>query len=167
MPTQNRLEHEEGLLELILGTGDLPVSYLSSVLRSIQAALREVARTADATREEFQRQPQPVLMLSSLSVEDGLTLRFAFVDPLDSTPMEKFSSQAFQAFIDEFTQFLKRLPQRGLWGETYNRARRKTHDSEITRRLDQVHIELRRFYRSTLRYRGQAIHIEGDQLQIG
>ena len=46
-------------LEITLDSCDLPVSGLSSMLRVVQAALREVANAGESTRERFSQKPQP------------------------------------------------------------------------------------------------------------
>ena len=167
MTAESEPEPEADLLELELESSHLPVSYVSSALRAIQAALREVARTNEAARPQFEQQPQPVLLLSRVTANGGVTLGFEFSNQLDSTRMQDLSSITFEAFLDEFTQFVRGLPQRGLWGDTLGGSPRKRYDSEMTRRLDQLRIELRRFVKSRLSFRGRTILFEGDRMVLG
>ena len=76
------------------------VSYVSALLRVVQAALREVAQSDDEARQRFDRRPQPVLLLTSVATDGGLTLGFAFADPLDSRPLEDLSARTFSGFLE-------------------------------------------------------------------
>ena len=166
MTTERGPQTDSGALELVLGGYRLPVSNLSSLLRVLQAALREVARSDDATRQPFLQRPHPVLHLSTQVSELDLVLRFTFVDPLDGSPLPQLSSSAFNTFLDEFSRFLKTLPQRGLWGDSASGAPRRHYESDVARRFDQVRLELRRLSRATLKFNNHTISFEGDQLDI-
>lgn len=166
MTSDRRTETGLPVLEIGLDSCQLPVSYLSSLLRVVQAALREVARSADDTRQPFSQAPQPVLNLSAQVVGGDLVLRFSFADPLDSTPMPRLSERTFESFFEGFRQLLKGLPQPGLWGRSVGGAHRRRHDSEFARRMDEVRLELRRFRRARLCFRSHTILIEGDRVEI-
>ena len=144
----------------------LPVSNVSSLLRVLQAALREVARSEDTIRQLFSQRPHPVLHLSTHVNERDLVLRFTFVDPVDSSPLQQLSFSAFSTFVDEFSRFLKTLPQPGLWGDSAGGGPRRRYDSDVARRLDQVRLELRRLSRASLKFNHHTISFEGDQLEI-
>ena len=69
------LDHTDArLLEIVLDSGGLPVSNLSSLLRVVQAALREVARSSDDTRTITSQRPYPVLHLSTCIAQGELIL---------------------------------------------------------------------------------------------
>jgi len=145
------------------------VSYLSSLLRVLQAAIREVARGNDITRQMLDESPQPQLILSKMGVDEGLTLFLTFALPLDSTPLDELSSQTFDSFLRSFAEFVKRLPQPSLWGGA---APGMSHggldlESQLDRRLDQVYRELRRSNSTTVNFGGRTIEIEGDRMEIG
>ena len=167
MTTESRPDTDAYLLEISVDSRHLPVSYLSSLLRVVQAALREVARRADDTRDLFAKQPQPVLHLTVRPNEEELTLHFSFADPVDSAPLPQLSKSAFNAFVDQFSELLKGLPQRSLWGESIGGARAGRFDSEVYRRLDQVRREMRRFPKARLTFGRQTISFEGDRMEIG
>ena len=166
MTTETGSESETRPLEIALGPSRLPVSYLSSLLRVLQAAMREVARSNDGTAAMFSQQPQPVLVVSTATVEGDLVLRFTFGDPLDSTPLTNLSSLTFKAFLEQFSQLVKELPQRSLWGESVGGARPR-YASGVERRLDQVRLELRRFPKARLSFDRHTISFEDDRMEIG
>lgn len=143
------------------------VSYVSALLRVVQAALREVAQSDDEARQRFDRRPQPVLLLTSVATDGGLTLGFAFADPLDSRPLEDLSARTFSGFLEQFSGFVKSLPQPSLWGGAARRPSGRPHESDLAMRMDQVYGELRRSPRATLSFGGRTIEIEGDRMEIG
>ena len=153
-------------LEIELQRGNVPVSYMSSLLRVMQAALRQVALTNNGTREQFDRRPQPVLVISRLSADDTLSLELVFIDPLEGSPMHELSNQTFGAFLDGLATFVSSLPQPGLWGGPAHRSPQHPFESEVARRMHQVYSELRRTPRAVLRFQGRSIEIEGDRMEI-
>ena len=153
-------------LEIAFDSGYLPVSNLSSLLRVAQAAVREVARSGEGTRQAFSQQPQPVLMLSAVTTDEELRLYFVFQDPLDSGLLPELSSQVFAAFMERFAQFLKGLPQPGLWGDAARGGRRRGYESDVSRRMNQLRLELRRFPRARLSFNGRSIRVEGNRMEI-
>ncbi len=144
----------------------MPVSYLSSLLRVVQAAVREVATDDTSVRSAFDQAPQPVLFVSGVASNGTIAIELTFVDPEDNTPMEDVSSRAFGAFLDRFIEFVTSLPQPGLWGGTPHRMPRQAYSSQLTRRMDQVHRELRRSPKVALRVGGRYVEIEGDRMEI-
>ena len=159
-------ESDQDSLSIELAQGVLPVSYLSSLLRVVQAGVREVARSDEGTRRQFGRQPQPMLVLSSLDSNGGLTLNLAFSDPLGEIQVAELSSRTFNLFLDRLSEFVRDLPQPGLWGGAALRAPQTPFGSEVSRRMDQVYRELRRSSKATLRFQDRSIEIEGDRMEI-
>ena len=166
MDNDSRSASDQPSLAIDLRIAYPAVSYLSSLLRVVQAALREVARSNNGTRQRFDQRPEPTLLLSKLSTGDDLTLHFAFADPPDSTLLVDFSSQAFDAFLDQFIDYIKGMPQPGLWGGASTGPARRGFTSELTMRMDQVHRELRRSPKATITFGGRSIEIEGDRMDI-
>lgn len=154
------------VLEIALDPTRVTVSAMSSLLRVVQAAIREVARNDADARELFARRPEPVLILSGLSCDRHLVLRFAFADPADGTPDHEVSSQAFRAFVQEFTAFMRAMAQPTLWGFTARRSSKRGDESELSKRMNQVRLELGRFRSARLSLGGQSVRIEGDQMEI-
>ena len=165
MATEGRHTEAGRPLEIALDSGYLPVSNVSSLLRILQAALREVARGGDA--DPFAEPPYPVLRVSTVTADEELVLRFAFFDPLASSLMTDLSERTFGLFLDLLGEFIKRLPQqRGLWGESVAGARAAASDSDLTRRLEQLRIELRRFGKARVSFAGRTIRFEGDRMEL-
>ena len=155
-------------LTLALDAASLPVSYVSSTLRVIQAARRDFARGVEGGESLFGGQPQPVLLLDA-ATSDGMALvfEFYFADPDDDAPMPELSARAFDAFIIGFGKLLKRMPQRDLWGAMSSGAGAPRFESETDRRLNELRTELRHFGRAVLRRGRRSITFDGDQLEIG
>ncbi|MCH9009306.1 MAG: hypothetical protein IIC21_01610 [Chloroflexi bacterium] len=140
-------------LEISLHVVELPVSYFSTLLRVVQAALREVAKNGEGTRQAFSQQTQPILFMSMNSCAETLSLRFHFVDPTSDQPMDDISEQSFYALMERFLDYVKALPQRDLWGESTTGGISPAFGTEVERRIDQVRRELRRISKATIRFR--------------
>ncbi len=154
-------------LTLALDAASLPVSYVSSTLRVIQAALRDFARGVEGGESLFGGQPQPVLLLDAVSLDGTeMVLELYFADPVDDTPMPDLSARAFEAFMVGFGKLLKRLPQRDLWGTMSSGSGAPRSETETDRRLNELRTELRHFGGAVLRQGRRSIRFDGDQLEI-
>ncbi len=149
-----------------LHQASVPVSYLSSLLRVLQAALREVALTDARTQAQFSSRPQPVLVMPDVSRGEALELSFSFAHPIDGTAMVSLSTAAFDSFLDHLGKFVAGLPQPGLWGGAARRSPQEPFESELDRRMDQVYAELRRTSKVVLRFQARTLEIEGDQMVV-
>ena len=159
---------EDGhILEIALDAGYLSVSNFSSLLRVLQAALRVAAQGVDPASDPFSVPPYPVLRMFATREDDGLVLRLAFFDPLDSSTLHDLCERTFAFFLDRLSEFIKRLPQRGLWGGSVAGAQVRIGDSEVTKRLDQVRVELRRLGRTRVRFAGRTVTFDGDRVELG
>ena len=69
-------------------------------------------------------------------------------------------------FFDEFGEYIKKLPQRGLWGESVAGPQGISDESEVVKRLDQLRVELRRLGKAQLRYQNRRIFFEGDRMEL-
>ena len=153
-------------LSIELGQSEVSVSYMSSLLRTVQAALREVALDTEGAREQLGVRPQPVLVMQRLEADRAITMSFVFEDPLEGEPMADLSSRTFESFLDRLGAFVMSLPQRSLWGGASRRLSQAL-DSGVSRRMDQVYAELRRAPKATLRVGRRSLEIEGDRLEVG
>ena len=153
-------------LEILLHATELPVSYFSTLLRVVQAALREVARNGEGTRQAFSQQAQPILLMSMDSSAGTMALRFHFADPTNDVALDQISEQSFYALMERFLDYVKVLPQRDLWGESTTGGAPTAFGTEVERRIDQVRRELRRISKATIRFREHTLVIEGDRLEV-
>ncbi len=154
-------------LTLVMNAKTLPVSYVSSTLRVIQAALRDSARSVEGGESLFGGQPQPVLLLDAVTSDKSeVVLELYFADPADDAPMRDLSAQAFKLFIVNFGKMLKRMPQRDLWGVMSSGSGAPRFDTQTNRRLNELRTELRHFRRAVLRHGSRSITFDGDQLEI-
>ena len=155
------------MLVLVVESRALPVSYVSSTLRVLQAAVREVARGVEHGGRLFESQPQPALLVDAeTTAHGGLILKLYFADPNDDAPMPDLCNRAFSPFMEEFGRVLKGMPQRGLWGRMARRSGSARFRSEVARRLDDLRVELRHFRNATMRHRARSITFDGDQMEI-
>jgi len=98
---------ETGKLHITMDSNNLQVSYVSSMLRVLQAAVRDIARGVDDAHDLFEIHPQPVLLLSTEVDGPDLQLQIFFADPTNSKPMVELSAQAFDPFMVQFGNLLK------------------------------------------------------------
>ena len=164
--TSGTVHRQRDVLEVRLRSDGVQVSYLSSLLRVVQAALREVAHSVEGPNRRFEQRPQPVLVLSRLVAGDDLVLGFTFVDPIDGTPLEELSDETFQALLSSFAEFIRGLPQPGLWGGPARRPSSSPLESDLAKRMDQLHRELRRSPRAVVAHRGRSVVVEGDLMEF-
>ena len=166
MTAETQGDREGYELTIGLDPGRVPVSYLSSMLRVIQAALREVAQASEGTRARFEQRPPPILLVSKVDNGPELTFGLHFSEASDYKPMERLSAQVFEAFLDELSRFVRQLPQPSLFGGAARGSPPNALDSQVARRMDQVHRELRRSPRVTLSFRKRRVRIEGESMEI-
>ena len=153
-------------LLLTVRSDGLRVSHVSSTLRVIQAAVREVARSVDQSSPLFEGRGQPLLLVdASASADSGLTMSFYFADS-DDAPMRELSEQVLGAFMDEFARVLASRSQLGLWGRTARVSGPAGLESDIALRLDELKVLLRRFGSASLRLGERSITFNGDTLVI-
>ena len=153
-------------LLLTVRSDTLRVSHVSSTLRVIQAAVREVAKSIDEISPLFEGESQPILLVdTSVSAGHGLTLSFYFADSKDA-PLPEISEQALGAFMEEFTKALASRSQLGLWGRMPLGSRSSGLESDIARRLDDLKMFLRRFGNASLKLGERSITFDGDTLLI-
>jgi hypothetical protein len=119
MAVDDNPRHTGDATELVLqlDSATQPVSLMSSLLRTVQAAVREALVTVPSGAERFAEAPHPVLLTSiaESGAGGGLELRFFFADPESSKPEPEVSRTAFGAFMDRLEEALKAQPQRMLW----------------------------------------------------
>ena len=154
------------VLSIEIAQATVSVSYMSSLLRVVQAAVREVALDTGGAREHFEGKPQPLLAMPAPAGGDSIAMSFVFVDPQDGSPMDELSAATFGSFLDRLQSYVTSLPQPSLFGGASRRPARDA-STEVERRMDQVYAEVRRASRVTLRHAGRSLVIEGDRLEVG
>ncbi len=154
-------------LRLLLAAGPLGVSAMSSLLRVIQAAVRESARADAAARGLFEEPVAPSLYMTVSAGEGGASeLRFYFGMPDGSDLPTEAASSAFSVFITDLADRVRGLPQPGLWGGAVGGAGRAEAESDVARRTGEVYAELRRLPRSVLSFGGREICVDGDRVEL-
>ena len=160
------MDEYDYMLSITLPLGRVPVSYLSSLLRVVQASLREVAWNGEATYGSVREKSNAQLQVSRLEGEGELTLRFVFVDFDRQMTLKELSSRVFEQFLDGLVRFVQSLPQPSLWGGASRRLRLSDFDSEVDKRMGQLYRELRRSSVVRLAFRGRKLEIEGDRMEF-
>ncbi len=102
-------------LTLRLSSNTCSVSALSSMLRTLQAAIRDAASRSQAAENLSTHQPAPLLMVRTSSQGEALTLSLVFAVG-GSEPLEDVSAAAFSAFMEEISEVLSAQPHMTLWG---------------------------------------------------
>jgi len=144
------------------------VSALSSLLRTLQAAVRETALATPEGARRFGEAPHPVL-LASLGVPaggDGIELRFSFAEHISSRPEPEFSKAAFGAFMDRLEGTLKAQPQRMLWDAPSRPPRTGRPSQAASERIRLLWEDLGRFRRVVLSVGTRRITVSGDAVEI-
>ena len=142
----------------------IPVSYLSSLLRIIQAAVRETAFSANHIDPSESHQP---ILLASLSEQDTkLSIELSFSDPKTNQHLSILSKSIFQEFFRNFGEYIKTLPQPSLWGPKSSIETKKSVSSVIEKRLSEVYREMKRIPKSKITVNSKSISIEGFNLQL-
>ena len=140
----------------------IPVSYLSSLLRIIQVALRETAFSSSHIDPSASHQP---ILLASLSEKNNkLSIEFSFVDSKTNAYLEMLSESIFEEFFQNFGEYIKTLPQPSLWGPKTSIETKKTFPSVLEKRLSEVYREMKRISKSKITVTSRSISIEGFNL---
>ncbi len=119
-------------LVLVISSPVQQVSLLSSLLRTLQAAVRDCAQNTEAGRSAFSGQDAPVLVAATETEDSGLRIAFSFRGPSGSE-LGEFDRVAFSAFIADMASALKTSPQRTLWGTPVRPLVRASDEGERMR----------------------------------
>ena len=159
-------ESSDYRLLLTVRSDGLRVSHVSSTLRAILAAVREIARSVNESSTHFEGSSQPLLLMDiTADAESGMTLSLYFADTADA-PMRELSEQVLGAFMDEFGRVLASRSQLGLWGRMARVSGSGELESDIARRLDDLKVLLRRYGSASLSLGDRSITFDGDTLAI-
>ncbi len=166
MSTEGASQPDSRPLVIELDSSGLSVSYVSSMLRLVQAALREVAQGVEEFRPLFEQPRSPSLLLSAGVRGGKLSLSVSFAEPGDSAAMPELSARAFELFMERFARLLQDTTQLGLWGQVVRGAGPRRFDSEADRRLSELRTQLRHFGSARVSYGNRIIAFEGDRMRI-
>ena len=140
-------------LTLTLHTPPFKVSNLSSLFRSLQAAVRETAAAGEPVENLFSNQQGPFLVTDITNGIDGeLTLSLWFVDR-ENQPLTERSSETFERAISELERTILRGSQHTFWGAPAFQSELHDDDSRMLRFI----AVLRVFRSATISYSDRTI----------
>lgn len=156
---------EPARLKIKLDSATQSVSAMSSLLRVMQAALRESARGTPEGAGPFAEKPEPILVVSASAGDDGgeLELKFAFADAATRRPIDALSKAAFASFLDAVESLLKSQPRRTLWGGP---ARLSSTGDETADRIALAWQELSRLSNVSLELGNRRIEASESSIEI-
>ena len=140
-------------LTLTLHDPPFKVSNLSSLFRSIQAAVRETAAAGEPVENLFSNQQGPFLV-SEVSTESNgeLVLSMWFADR-DNSPLDQRSEETFSRSIAELERTILRGSQHTFWGAPAYQSEIHDDDSRMLRFV----AVLRAFRSATVAYGERAV----------
>ena len=149
-------------LTLALGNGPHKVSALSSLFRSLQAAVRETAAGGVPIDSFFSLQSGPFLVAEvAYPGERSLELALWFVnrenDPLDTT-----SDEVFEKTMDELEKCVNRGSQHTFWGSPAGTVKAEELDERMSRFIS----DLRTIGSATVAFGGRKIVLENDEFSL-
>ena len=120
-------------LTLTLHDPPFKVSNLSSLFRSLQAAVRETAAAGEPVESLFSNQQGPFLVTDVANGDDGeLTMSLWFVDR-DNQPLTDRSEETFVSVISELERTILRGSQHTFWGAPSLQSEIHEDDSRMLR----------------------------------
>lgn len=152
-------------LKISLDSATQSVSAMSSLLRVMQAALRESARGTPEGAGPFAEKPEPILLVTTDSGSDGkgLELKFAFADAATRRPIDALSDAGFANFLDSVESLLKSQPRLTLWGGP---ARLSSKGNETADRIALAWQELSRLPNVSLELGDRRIEVSESSIEI-
>ena len=140
-------------LTLTLHDPPFKVSNLSSLFRSLQAAVRETAAAGEPIESLFSNQQGPFLVMDVTNGTNGeLTMSLWFVDR-DNRPLTDRSEETFVSAISELERTILRGSQHTFWGAPAYQSEIHEDDSRMLRFI----AVLRAFRSATISYDGRSV----------
>lgn len=140
-------------LTLTLHDPPFKVSNLSSLFRSLQAAVRETAAAGEPVESLFSNQQGPFLVTDVTNGDDGeLTMSLWFVDR-NNQPLTDRSEETFVSAISELERTILRGSQHTFWGAPAYQSEIHEDDSRMLRFI----AVLRAFRSATISYDGRSV----------
>jgi len=153
-------------LNIYIYEKDLSVSYISSLLRTLQAAIREIAISDASIQNDFNEEKRHILVISNLTFDTSFKFEMIFIDVVERKFNENLSRNVFDKFVLEFISFIRTLPQPGLWGDASPKSWDSKAKSDIEIRMYQVYRELKRCTKVIIESGAKKIEIDGERLQL-
>jgi hypothetical protein len=167
MSTEDNQYKTEHKLNMCIYEKNLSVSYISSLLRTLQAAIREIAISDVDVQNFFNEEKKPALVISNLAFQDAFELEMIFIDGVERKFNENLSRYVFDKFVVEFISFVRTLPQPGLWGDASSKSWDSKTKSDVEIRMYQIYRELKRCTKVIIKSGAKKIEIDGERLQLG
>ena len=140
-------------LTLTLHEPPFKVSNLSSLFRSLQAAVRETAAAGEPVENLFSNQQGPFLVTDVTNGTDGeLTMSLWFVDR-ENRPLTDRTHETFISAISELERTILRGSQHTFWGAPAYQSEIHDDDSRMLRFI----AVLRAFRSATISYAGRNV----------
>ena len=147
------MKPDNQMLTLTLHNPPFKVSNLSSLFRSLQAAVRETAAAGEPVENLFSNQQGPFLVSEVSTDSDGeLVLSMWFADR-DNAPLEERSEETFARAIAELERTILRGSQHTFWGAPAYQSEIHDDDSRMLRFV----AVLRAFRSATVAYGERAV----------
>ena len=153
-------------LNIFIYEKDLSVSYISSLLRTLQAAIREIAISDASIQNDFNEEKKHILVISNLTFDTSFKFEMVFIDVVERKFNENLSRNIFDKFVLELISFIRTLPQPGLWGDASSKSWDSKAKSDIEIWMYQVYRELKRCTKVIIESGTKKIEIDGERLQL-
>ncbi len=149
-------------LTLALGNEPHKVSALSSLFRSLQAAVRETAAGNVPIDSFFSLQDGPFLVAEvDRSAERSLKLLLWFVDR-QNEPIYETSEDVFERTLDELEKCVNRGSQHSFWGSPASAV----YNEELDERMSRFISGLRTIGSATIAFGSRKIVLENDEFSL-
>ena len=102
MSTEGNQDKSQHKLNMHIYDKNLSVSYISSLLRTLQAAIREIAISDVTVQSSFNDEKKPILVISNIAFQGAFKFEMIFVDVIERKFNENLSRHVFDKFVLEF-----------------------------------------------------------------
>ena len=153
------------VLEISLPSESISVSYLSNLLRVMQAALRETAVHSEDTSETMLRGDPPVLCQTIRTYESQTCISMYFTNRQEDEHLIDFTGLVVDTFVDGIHDFLNGNAQTSLWGFPVADSR-SDKDTPLTKRYRQVIRAMKRMSGASLSSGSLSIVFKDDAFGV-
>ncbi len=125
------------VLKVSLPSESISVSYLSNLLRVMQAALRETAVQSEDTSDTMEGGESPVLCQTISTLDNHTCILMYFTNRHENANLIDFTALVVTTFVNGLNNFLNGNAQTSLWGFAVA-DNRSSKDTPLTKRYRQV-----------------------------